>query len=99
MEISPKECCYETLSYLPSLTDQQIIKQIANVLDQGVTPKVESEEIPDITTYFWTMWKLPLFSASSVQKILAEVRECCSEYPNSYICVIHSLTISNNVKL
>ena len=88
MKTSPKERRYETLSYLPPLTDQQIVRQIENMLDQGFIPGVEFEENPEPTTYFWTMWKLPLFSASSAQEVLAEVRECRSEYPNSYIRVI-----------
>ncbi|GBF79326.1 ribulose bisphosphate carboxylase small subunit [Aphanothece sacrum] len=88
MKTLPKENRYETFSYLPPLTDQQIVKQIQYMLDQGFHPAVEFEQKPEPTTYFWTMWKLPLFSASSPQEVLAEVRECRSEYPDSYIRVI-----------
>ncbi|MDJ0602049.1 MAG: ribulose bisphosphate carboxylase small subunit [Crocosphaera sp.] len=88
MKTLPKERRYETLSYLPPLTDQQIIKQIENVLDQGMIPGVEFEEDPKPETHFWTMWKLPLFGSVSAQQVLAEIRECRSEYPNAYIRVI-----------
>ena len=88
MKTLPKERRYETLSYLPPLTDQQILLQVQNVLDQGMIPGVEFEEDPSPTTHFWTMWKLPLFNAVSAQEVLAEVRECRSEYPNSYIRVV-----------
>ncbi|MDJ0728554.1 MAG: ribulose bisphosphate carboxylase small subunit [Crocosphaera sp.] len=88
MKTLPKERRYETLSYLPPLTDQQILLQVQNVLDQGMIPGVEFEEDPQPQSHFWTMWKLPLFSASSAQEVLAEVRECRSEYPNAYIRVI-----------
>ena len=88
MKTLPKERRYETLSYLPPLTDQQIILQVQNVLDQGMIPGVEFEEDPKPETHFWTMWKLPLFGATSAQQVLAEVRECRSEYPNAYIRVI-----------
>lgn len=88
MKTLPKERRYETLSYLPPLTDQQIVKQIQYLLDQGYIPGVEFEENPLPSTHFWTMWKLPLFDAASPQEVLAEVRECRSEYPNSYIRVI-----------
>jgi ribulose-bisphosphate carboxylase small chain len=88
MKTLPKESRYETFSYLPPLTDQQIVKQIQYMLDQGFHPAVEFEKAPESTTYFWTLWKLPLFSASSPQEVLAEVRECRSEYPDSYIRVI-----------
>jgi ribulose-bisphosphate carboxylase small chain len=88
MKTLPKERRYETLSYLPPLTDQQVVKQIQYMLDLGYIPGVEFEENPEPQTYFWTMWKLPLFGATSAQEVLAEVRECRAEYSNSYIRVI-----------
>ncbi|MGK7946963.1 MAG: ribulose bisphosphate carboxylase small subunit [Microcystaceae cyanobacterium] len=88
MKTLTKERRYETLSYLPPLTDQQIVKQVQYLLDQGFIPGVEFEENPLPDTHFWTMWKLTLFSASSSLEVLAEVRECRSVYPNSYIRVI-----------
>ncbi|MGP0128283.1 MAG: ribulose bisphosphate carboxylase small subunit [cyanobacterium endosymbiont of Rhopalodia musculus] len=88
MKTLPKERRYETLSYLPPLTDQQVAKQIENMLDQEFIPGVKFEENPDSTTYFWTMWKLPLLSSPSAQKILVEVRKYRCKYPNGYIRVI-----------
>ena len=40
MKTLAKEHHYETLSYLPPLTDQQIAKQIQFLLDQGYIPAV-----------------------------------------------------------
>ncbi|MEB3122342.1 MAG: ribulose bisphosphate carboxylase small subunit [Snowella sp.] len=88
MKTLAKEHHYETLSYLPPLTDQQIAKQIQFLLDQGYIPAVEFEQDPKPADHYWTMWKLPLFSASTPQDVLSEVRECRSEYANSYIRVI-----------
>ena len=88
MKTLPKERRYETLSYLPPLTDQQIAKQIQYMLDQGYIPGVEFEENPKPETHFWTMWKLPMFGGASIQEVLNEVRECRSEYSNAYIRVI-----------
>jgi len=88
MKTLPKERRYETLSYLPPLTDQQIVKQVQYLIDQGFIAGVEFEENPQPETHFWTMWKLPMFGGASSQEILAEVRECRSEYPNAYIRVI-----------
>lgn len=88
MKTLPKELRYETLSYLPPLTDQQIAKQIDYMLDQGYIPAVEFEENPTPGMHHWTLWKLPLFSARSSQDVLNEVRECRSEYSNSYIRVV-----------
>ena len=79
---------YETLSYLPPLTDQQIAKQIQYVLDQGYIPALEFAEDPKPADHYWTLWKLPLFSATSPQDVLSEVRECRAEFSNCYIRVI-----------
>ncbi len=88
MKTLPKELRYETLSYLPPLTDQQIAKQIDYMLDQGYIPAVEFEENPTPDLHHWTLWKLPLFQARTAQDVLNEVRECRSEYSNSYIRVV-----------
>ncbi|AGF52485.1 ribulose bisphosphate carboxylase small subunit [Synechocystis sp. PCC 6803] len=88
MKTLPKERRYETLSYLPPLTDQQIAKQVEFLLDQGFIPGVEFEEDPQPETHFWTMWKLPFFGGATANEVLAEVRECRSENPNCYIRVI-----------
>jgi ribulose-bisphosphate carboxylase small chain len=88
MKTLPKEKRYETLSYLPPMTDQQVAKQVQYLLDQGFIPGIEFEENPNPKTYFWTMWKLPMFGANSAQEVLSEIRECKTEYSNSYIRVI-----------
>ncbi len=88
MQTLPKEPRYETLSYLPPLTDQQIAKQIDYMLDQGFIPAIEFEEDPSPSDHHWTLWKLPLFNVSSPQEVLNEVRECRQEYSNSYIRVV-----------
>lgn len=88
MQTLPKEPRYETLSYLPPLTDQQIAKQIDYMLDQGYIPAIEFEENPSPADHHWTLWKLPLFNVSSPQEVLNEVRQCRQEYANSYIRVV-----------
>ena len=88
MKTLPKERRYETLSYLPPLTDQQISKQIQYMLDQGYIPGIEFNETSDVGENYWTMWKLPLFSARTPQDVLNEVRECRQEYQNCYIKVV-----------
>ena len=88
MQTLPKERRYETLSYLPPLSDAQISKQIQYILEQGYIPAIEFNERSEPTDYFWTLWKLPLFDAKGVQEVLSEVRACRSEYPNQFIRVV-----------
>lgn len=88
MKTLPIERRYETLSYLPPLSDQQIARQIQYMLEQGFIPGVEFSESSAAEMHYWTMWKLPLFNCTSTQEVLNEVRECRTEYPNCYIKVV-----------
>ena len=88
MQTLKKERRFETLSYLPPLSDAQIARQVQYILDQGYFAAVEFNETSNPTEVYWTMWKLPLFSANSVQEVLNEVQQCRSESPNCYIRVI-----------
>jgi len=88
MKTLPKERRYETFSYLPPLTDAQIARQIQYVIEQGYFPCIEFNEDSNAETYYWTMWKLPLFNVTSPQEVLNEVQQCRSEYGNCYIRVV-----------
>jgi ribulose-bisphosphate carboxylase small chain len=88
MKTLPKERRYETLSYLPPLTDAQIERQIAYILKMGYFPAVEFNETSDPEVYYWTMWKLPLFNANTTAEVLSEVQACRSEYSNCYIRIV-----------
>jgi ribulose-bisphosphate carboxylase small chain len=57
-------------------------------LDQGYIAAVEFSESSEPEMYYWTMWKLPLFSATSPQEVLNEVQQCRSEYNNCYVRVV-----------
>ncbi|MBN3963111.1 MULTISPECIES: ribulose bisphosphate carboxylase small subunit [unclassified Nostoc] len=88
MQTLPKERRYETLSYLPPLTDAQIAKQIQYILNQGYIPAIEFNETSEPTELYWTLWKLPLFGAKSTQEVLSEVQGCRSQFNTSYIRVV-----------
>jgi ribulose-bisphosphate carboxylase small chain len=88
MKTLPKERRYETLSYLPPLTDAQIVRQVQYILEQGYIPAVEFSESSAPEMRYWTLWKLPLFKAGSAQEVLEEVRACRSEYSSCYIRVV-----------
>ncbi|CAM6103177.1 unnamed protein product [Calypogeia fissa] len=90
---------FETLSYLPALTDEEIEKQVAYVLRNGWIPAIEfdrngivSQTSCKMPGYYdgryWSMWKLPLFGAKESSQVLGEVMNCTKEYPNSFVRVI-----------
>lgn len=88
MKTLRKERRYETFSYLPPLSDAQIARQIQYTIDQGYFPCIEFNEDSAVETYYWTMWKLPLFNARSPQEVLNEVQQCRSEFPDCFIRVV-----------
>ncbi len=87
MQTLPKERRYETLSYLPPLTDAQIDKQIQYMLSQGFIPAVEFNETAEPDVHYWTLWKLPLFNATTVRDVMMEIQACRQEYPKCFIRV------------
>ncbi|CDP20139.1 unnamed protein product [Coffea canephora] len=90
----------ETFSYLPDLTDEQLLKEIDYLIRNGWIPCLEFElekghvyrEYHRSPGYYdgryWTMWKLPMFGCTDATQVLKEVRECLKEYPNCWVRII-----------
>ena len=90
---------FETLSYLPPLTDEQLLKQIEYLIRNGWIPCLEfshdgfvSRETGNSPGYYdgryWTMWKLPMFGCTDATQVLNEVGELKKEYPKAYSRII-----------
>ncbi|KAM1576834.1 hypothetical protein ACFX15_032570 [Malus domestica] len=90
---------FETLSYLPPLSDDSIAKEIDYMLKKGWIPCLEFDEVgyvyrenSQMPGYYdgryWTLWKLPMFGCTDPSLVLNEIQQCKTEYPNAYIrCV------------
>ncbi|KAK2358766.1 Ribulose bisphosphate carboxylase (small chain) family protein [Trifolium repens] len=87
---------FETLSYLPPLSDDSIAKEIDYMIKNGWTPCLEFDEFGSIHRAnsqmpgyydgrYWTLWKLPMFGCNDSSKVLNEIHECKRTYPNAYI--------------
>ena len=77
---------YETFSYLPPMTADQVNRQIAYAISRGWNPAVEhTEKGTAATINFWYMWKLPLFGEQSVEAVLAELNACHKEFPSHLV--------------
>ncbi len=79
---------YETFSYLPSLSPEEIREQIKYIVNQGWNPAVEHVEPQRSFNYYWYMWKLPMFGEQSVDRILAELEACHREHPGHHVRLI-----------
>ncbi|RRT37340.1 hypothetical protein B296_00029555 [Ensete ventricosum] len=90
---------FETLSYLPQLKDEALLKQIEYLLRSKWIPCLEfcpkgfvwRENHRSPGYYdgrYWTMWKLPMFGCTDAVQVAKELEECKKEYPDAFIRII-----------
>ncbi|XVE75192.1 hypothetical protein DITRI_Ditri12bG0076000 [Diplodiscus trichospermus] len=91
---------FETLSYLPNLTQEQLAKEVDYLLRSNWIPCLEFEvehgfvyrENHRSPGYYdgryWTMWKLPMFGCTESSQVLKELEEAKKAYPNAFIRII-----------
>jgi ribulose-bisphosphate carboxylase small chain len=76
-----------TFSFLPDLTDTQIIKQIEYCLRKGWAVNIEYTDDPHPRNTYWEMWGLPMFDLQDPLGPMMEINECRKTFPNHYIRV------------
>ncbi len=77
---------YETFSYLPVMTADQVRRQIAYCISMGFNPAIEhTEKGTTARENYWYMWKLPLFGEQSIDAVLAELDACHREFPDHLV--------------
>merc|ERR1712151_50257 len=90
---------YETLSYLPPLTNDDIAKQITFMIKNHWTPCLEVSDDGDIylntamgPTYYdnryWSLYKLPMFGCTDSNEVVREIEACKREFPQAKVRVI-----------
>ncbi|KAJ9563490.1 hypothetical protein OSB04_008650 [Centaurea solstitialis] len=91
---------YETLSYLPPLSESSLAKEVDYLLRNKWVPCLEFElehgfvyrENHRSPGYYdgryWTMWKLPMFGCTDSAQVIKELEECKKEYPSAFIRII-----------
>ncbi|GLJ09294.1 hypothetical protein SUGI_0105770 [Cryptomeria japonica] len=90
---------WETLSYLPSLTPEQIMKQVDYLLKNNWVPCIEFDEDAIINRKYgttpgyydgryWIMWKLPMFGCNDAGQVMREINECTKAYPKAFVRII-----------
>jgi ribulose-bisphosphate carboxylase small chain len=79
---------FETFSYLPAMTPQQIRKQVEYLVARGWNPALEHTEPEHTAGSYWYMWKLPMFGEKDVDRILAEAEACHKANPGHHVRLI-----------
>ncbi len=76
-----------TFSFLPDLTDEQILRQIRYALGRGWSVSVEHTDDPHPHNVYWEMWGAPMFDVADAGRIMAEVNACRAAFPGHYVKV------------
>ncbi|KAL2934709.1 Ribulose bisphosphate carboxylase small chain 6 chloroplastic [Bienertia sinuspersici] len=91
---------FETLSYLPPLSTESLLREIQYLLNKGWVPCLEFEpehgfvyrENHRSPGYYdgryWTMWKLPMFGCTDPAQVVNELEEAKKAYPQAFIRII-----------
>merc|ERR1712178_386242 len=90
---------YETLSYLPELRNEEIMKQIQYMIKNRWTPALEFTEDGEIylntamgpgyyDNRYWSMYKLPMFGCTDPNEVVREIETCKKDWPMAKIRVI-----------
>jgi ribulose-bisphosphate carboxylase small chain len=75
-------------SFLPDLTDDQIIKQIQYAIKNSWAISIEYTDDPHPRNSYWEMWGLPLFDIKDPAAIMFELNMAREAMPNYYIKLV-----------
>ncbi len=74
-------------SFLPDLTDDQILAQIKYALDNKWAVNIEYTDDPHPRNTYWEMFGIPMFDLKDPAGGMMEVKDCRKTFPNHYIRV------------
>jgi ribulose-bisphosphate carboxylase small chain len=74
-----------TFSFLPDLTDDQIVAQVEYCLNNEWAIGVEYTDDPHPRNYLWEMWGNPMFDLRDAAGVMLEVKACRKAFPDHYI--------------
>jgi ribulose-bisphosphate carboxylase small chain len=84
----PSSRKFETFSYLPAMSSENIKKQVQYLVSKGWNPAIEHTEPEHLMDNYWYMWKLPMFGETDVSKVVAEAEACHKANPNNHVRLV-----------
>jgi ribulose-bisphosphate carboxylase small chain len=67
-------------SFLPDLTNEQIMKQAQYCIDKGWAVNIEFTDDPHPRNTYWEMWGLPMFDIRDAAGVMTELNACRKVY-------------------
>lgn len=74
-------------SFLPDLTDDQIVSQIDYCLRNEWAIGLEYTDDPHPRNIYWEMWGNPMFDLRDAKGVMLELEDCRAANPDCYIRV------------
>jgi ribulose-bisphosphate carboxylase small chain len=74
-----------TFSFLPDLSDEQILRQIDYCLEKGWAIGIEHTDDPHPRNTFWEMFGNPMFDLRDSAGVMLELKNCRKTFPSQYI--------------
>jgi ribulose-bisphosphate carboxylase small chain len=75
-------------SFLPDLTEAEIVAQVEYGLGRGYAWSVEYTDDPHPRNTFWELFGLPMFDLRDAAGVLGELRVCRASFPQHYIRLV-----------
>ena len=72
-------------SFLPDLTDAQILKQVEYCISKGWAISIEWTDDPHPRNNYWELWGLPLFDIKDPASVMFELKEARKACAAGYI--------------
>jgi ribulose-bisphosphate carboxylase small chain len=76
-----------TFSFLPDLSDEQIVLQLDHALGKGWAIGIEHTDDPHPRNTYWEMFGNPMFDIRDAAGVMLELRACRRAFPDRYIRV------------
>lgn len=79
---------FKPFAYLPAMEAERLRRQVEYLVGQGWHAAIEHSDPASAFGRYWSLWKLPLFGARDVERILTEARACHEAYPNHHVRLV-----------
>ena len=76
---------FETYSFLPPLTPQQVDAHIDQILEQKLVPMIEYNDTTSHTHNFWHVWHLPKGATPTKLLIKKMLGQCAQNHPAAFV--------------
>lgn len=76
---------FETFSYLPPLSRDEMLSQIEWMVSHKLTPVIEYLENPERRDRFWHLWPLTDTVGTTPAQLLGQIDQCQRNYPLCHV--------------